>query len=728
MRIQTRIIGAAMLVVAVVSLFYAVYFVGKERRAAREQLNTTVTNNETLLKVVTAGPLYDGNVEQLDAILDSLFTDPDITRIELKEYQGNIRMYRTRTPATPQGVTIVNKVVIKRSINELGEITTEYSTARIEQRLLQSRNNIFLFSIVLVLGLSGVIFFVARGLTRPMERLTEAARDMASGHLDREIAASGAAELQSLGQSFIRLRNAIREKMADLAAQNEALQLKDRAIASSVNGIAIADPNGLITYVNPSFLRVWGYDDISEVLGRPAVDFLQDPEEAARIIETLRAGGGFTGELAGRRHDGSFFPVELSANLMTDVQGRPSYLMASFIDITERKVAEKERGQLEAQLLQAQKMESVGRLAGGVAHDFNNMLSVILGYAALMKNRLPAADPLMTSLLEIERAANRSRDLTSQLLAFSRKQVIAPKVVDLNVLIEAMQNALTRMIGEDIELRVDLAEGLWNVKIDPMQVDQIIMNLAVNARDAMPNGGTLTIETANAQFDDVSCRQRAGCRPGSFVHLTVSDNGTGMTAEALSHAFEPFFTTKEFGKGTGLGLATVYGIVSQNDGFVNISSREAQGTTIEIFLPRSVEIAAAADALPPAPHPVTAASTILLVEDDPMVRDLTNQLLVTLGHEVIVAASAAHALSLCAQQEIAIDLLMTDVVMPGMNGKELLQRVQMVRPAIRVLFMSGYTSDVIARHGVLDQGIAFIQKPFSIDDLALKIHDALGSP
>jgi PAS domain S-box-containing protein len=858
MRIQTRIIGAAILVVTVSTIVYAVYFLGKERTAVRAQLEATIKNNETLLKVVTAGPLYDGNVEQLDTILDSLFTNPDIVRIELKEFNGNIRMYRTRTPTATLGETITNRVVISRSIDELGEIYTVYSTALLEQRLLKSRSQILLFSVVLVLGLSGVIFLVAKGLTGPIERLTVAARDMANGHLDREINASGAEELQSLGQSFIRMRDAIREKMADLEAQNEALRLKDQAISSSINGIVIASPTGVITYVNTAFLQLWGYDQASDVMGRSVLAFWENTDTAAQVMQSVLTAGGSHGELRARRRDGSLIYVEFSASVVKNAAGATTHLMGSFIDVTERKIAsealqesesrlqqvvrvsnigiydhdharetiywspqqreiyglgpdetvtldgflralypedaerigqavhrahdpsgdglfdvehriirrdgairwlttrsrtffdtvdgtrrpirtvgavrditeqklaEQEREKLHAQLTQAQKMESIGRLAGGVAHDFNNMLSVILGYTTLMKGKLPAADPLMQYLQEIEHAAIRSRDLTSQLLAFSRKQVIDPKVVNLSSLIKSTQNALTRMIGEDVELRVISAEGLWNIKIDPMQVDQIVMNLAVNARDAMPNGGSLTIETANIKLDEAYCRQHAGFRPGPFVLLSVSDNGSGMNKETLSHIFEPFFTTKEFGKGTGLGLATVYGIVKQNNGFINVYSEVGQGTTFKIYLPRADGEEALAEAPSPAAAPaLSGAGTILLVEDDAMVRELTLLLLKTLGYSVLAANSPAHALSLCERKDLPIDLLMTDVVMPGMNGKELLKKANAIRPGIRVLFMSGYTANVIAHHGVLDESIKFIQKPFSIDELAQKIQNAI---
>jgi len=726
MRIRTRIITAAMLVVMVATIAYALYFVGKERNDARAQLSVTIEHNDRLLKVVTAGPLYDGNVEQLDATLDSLFSDPDIISIDLKEFNGNIRMFRTRTPAAAIGETITSRVVITRKMDELGEIITTYSTARIEQRLLQSRNNIIFFSCILILGLSVVIYLVAKGLTGPIDRLTTAAQAMANGNLDQEIGTSGAQELSSLGQSFIRMRDAIRAKMADLAAQNAAMRLKDAAIDSSINGIAIADAEGLLTYINSSFLHMWGYNDAAQVLGKPVVHFWHEEEKAAQVMETVLTGGGGVGELVAKRRDGSLFPVEFSASLVKDEAGTTVYLMGSFVDITERKRAEEEKAKLESQLLQAQKMESIGRLAGGVAHDFNNMLSVILGYAALMKSRLPAGDPLMNHVLEIEKAGIHSRDITSQLLAFSRKQIIAPRPVNLNDLITATRTTIARLIGEDIDLHFFPEKDIGKIKIDPSQVDQIVMNLAVNARDAMPGGGKLTIETETVHLDEAYCRQHLGSTPGQYVLLAVSDNGVGMDTDTLSHVFEPFFTTKEVGKGTGLGLATVYGIVRQNGGFINIYSEPGKGTMFKIYFPRIMEeeIMELEKAVE---TPFSSGTgTILLVEDDAMVRGMAAALLEEIGYNVLIAKTPMEALSICEKRDTSIDLLLTDVVMPEMKGTELRDRINAIRPGIKVLFMSGYTSNVIVHHGVLEEGVRFIHKPFSMQDLAAKVRDAIG--
>lgn len=387
------------------------------------------------------------------------------------------------------------------------------------------------------------------------------------------------------------------------------------------------------------------------------------------------------------------------------------------IDITESK-------RLQKQLLQSQRMEAVGQLTGGIAHDFNNMLSVILGHAELIKSDLPLGDPLLKSVLEIENAGLHSRDITRQLLAFSRKQIIAPKTINLNHLIANIKTTLAKLIGENIDLRFLGQRDLWNVRIDPSQVDQILFNLAGNARDAMPDGGVLTIETSNINLDEVYCASNLECRPGPYVMLSVADNGVGIEKETLSHVFEPFYTTKEMGKGTGLGLATVYGIVKQNGGFIHIYSEPGKGTTLKIHIPRlmdEIEIEATVEEALPEIYP----ATVLLVEDDDMVRRMTAALLKRIGYSVLIAESPHEALEFFKQEDTPIDLLVTDVIMPQMSGVELVAKIRLIKRDIKVLFMSGYTENVIVHQGVLKEGIHFIQKPFSKNDFARKVRDAI---
>jgi PAS domain S-box-containing protein len=423
-----------------------------------------------------------------------------------------------------------------------------------------------------------------------------------------------------------------------------------------------------------------------------------------------------------RRADGSLYPVEIHLQLM-DADGDRVFVAIAF-DITERKRAEEEREKLRAQLIQAQKMESVGRLAGGVAHDFNNMLSVIVGHAELSLMRLEEDHPLRYDLQDILKAAQRSTELTRQLLAFARKQPVAPKVLDLNETVAEMIKMLQRLIGEDIELRWLPGGSECLVEIDPSQLNQILANLCVNARDAIAGTGRVTIETESATFDDDYCAHTTGFMAGEYVLLAVSDNGCGMDKETVDKVFEPFFTTKEMGRGTGLGLATVYGIVSQNNGFITVYSEPGMGTTFRIYLPRQKTVAfVPKDA---APGTLTGGhETILLVEDEPAILKIGRAILENLGYRVLSADTPAEAVRLAEEHGGQIRLLLTDVIMPQMNGSELSQKLQNLIPGLACLFMSGYTADIIARRGVLEEGVHFIQKPFSPQVLAAKVRRIL---
>ncbi len=395
------------------------------------------------------------------------------------------------------------------------------------------------------------------------------------------------------------------------------------------------------------------------------------------------------------------------------------------VDISGIKEAEAEKEKLQAHLLQAQKMESVGRLAGGVAHDFNNMLGVILGHAEFALEKAAENHDLYTDLKEIQTAAQRSADLTRQLLTFARKQIIDPRKLDLNHTVENMLSMLRRLIGEDIDLSWEPARKLWPVKMDSSQVDQILANLCVNARDAIAGVGKLTIETGMISFDEAYCKDYAGFIPGDFVMIAVSDDGCGMDKETLNNLFEPFFTTKEVGKGTGLGLATIYGIVKQNNGFINVYSEPGQGTTFRIYLPRYSAANETHEVIQPEKPAPTGNETILLVEDEPAILNMTRMMLERKGYSVLFAASPAEAIDMAKAHADKIHLIMTDVVMPEMNGRDLSSRITALYPDIKLLFMSGYTANVIAHQGVLDEGVAFIQKPFSMKDLAVKVREVL---
>ncbi|MEW6521575.1 MAG: response regulator [Thermodesulfobacteriota bacterium] len=492
------------------------------------------------------------------------------------------------------------------------------------------------------------------------------------------------------------------------------------AVEQSPAVVLITDLAGNIEYVNPEFTRITGYSR-EEVLGKnPGIlKSGETPEEVYRDLwQTITAGGEWRGVFHNRRKDGKLFWERAAISPVRDASGAITNFIAVKEDITTQK-------SLEDQLQQAQKMELIGRLAGGVAHDFNNMLMVIRGHTELAMEQAGAGTPLYRDLQEVRRAAKRSEDLTRQLLAFARKQAVSPVVLNLNATLTGMLKMLQRLIGEDIELDWLPGLDLGNVKIDPSQIDQLLANLAVNARDAIAGNGRLTIETANRVLDAQHCADNPECAPGRYVMLAVSDTGCGMSREVLGHIFEPFFTTKEEGKGTGLGLATVYGIVRQNQGCINVYSEPGQGTTFRIYLPCSAE--QAVNVLPemPGSPPRGGLETVLIVEDERAILELGRRVLERLGYRVLTAGTPEEAIRQASEYAGPIHLLITDVVMPQMNGKELAQRLKGIIPGLKCLFMSGYTANAIANHGILDEGIVFLQKPFSVQDTAFKVRKAL---
>ncbi len=514
----------------------------------------------------------------------------------------------------------------------------------------------------------------------------------------------------------------ISEDITESRQAEESIRKLSQAIAQSPVSILITDVDGRIEFVNDKFTQVTEYSYAEAVGQNPRIikSDVTAQEEYARLWKTITSGNVWHGELRNRKKNGELFweqatiaPVRNSSNVIT-------HYVAVKEDITERK-------KLEDQFRQAQKLEAVGRLAGGVAHDFNNMLSVILGYSELIISKLKPFDPIFAHIKAVQSAANRSADLTRQLLAFSRKQTISPRVVDLNEQTKTMERLLTRIIGEDIDLMFVQKPGLWPVYMDPAQVDQILANLAVNSRDAMPDGGKLTVETSNITLGKNYGEEQLGFSPGDFVMLAVSDTGCGIDRETMEHVFEPFFTTKPEGKGTGLGLATVYGIAKQNDGFINIYSEPGQGTTVKIYLPRYSGREEAVRAERVNGRSPGGWETILLVEDEGPIREMAKTMLEGLGYKVVEAHEPGEAILLCEKYSQELHLLFTDIVMPNMNGKELETRIRAIRPGIRTLFMSGYTANAIAHLGVLDKEVCLLEKPFTLDAMARKVREALSA-
>jgi PAS domain S-box-containing protein len=505
---------------------------------------------------------------------------------------------------------------------------------------------------------------------------------------------------------------------------DESEQEHRAIIQTAMDGFCLVDLQGRLLQVNAAYCRMSGYSE-SELLTMRIGDLDVDWSEDAIIahIQKLITQGEDRFETRHRRKDGTIFFVEIGVKYHSI--NNKERIVAFLHDITSRKQAEAEKDKLATQLQQAQKMESVGRLAGGVAHDFNNMLGVILGHAEMALEKAAPAQSLHEHLAEILNAARRSAGLTRQLLAFARKQAVAPRVLNLNETIAGMIKMLERMIGEQISLNWRPGANLWPVKVDPSQIDQILANLCVNARDAISDIGRIIIETGNCVLDDAYCNAHAGFVPGEYVRIAVSDSGCGMDAEALRHVFEPFFTTKEVGLGTGLGLATVYGAVKQNNGYINVHSDLGLGTSITIYLPRCREKAVTLR-VEETPAPRRDRVTTLLVEDEPAILKLATIILKRHGHNVLAASTPGEAIRLAGEYGGDINLLITDVIMPEMNGHSLAKNLQLLYPNIKILFMSGYTADVIADNNMLHESVCFMQKPFSLQDLASKVTEALG--
>jgi PAS domain S-box-containing protein len=506
-------------------------------------------------------------------------------------------------------------------------------------------------------------------------------------------------------------------RLFDTLSANE--QRLRQIVDTAHEGIWVTDTQRVTTFANPRMCEILRVDP-KDFIGQSALQFVlqDDRSESERRQARRRAGVAERVELKLRRKDGVVIDVAVSVSSMRGAQGEFMGSLALVTDITDSK-------SVEEQLRQSQKMEAVGRLAGGVAHDFNNMLSVILSFTSLALDELPPDSSVRADLQEVLRAGERSRELTKQILAFSRKQLLAPQILDPNASLRALEPMLRRLIGEDVQLKLTLDPQLGRVRADPNQLEQVLMNLAVNARDAMPRGGMLTIETMNVELDQQYTKTHLETTPGPHVMIAVTDTGVGMDHATQARVFEPFFTTKGPGEGTGLGLSTVFGIVKQSGGSIWLYSEPGRGTTFKIYFPRSDEREVTTSARP-VPARSLGNETILLVEDEAMLRNLVASILRRAGYQVLVAARPSEALSLAQSHAGHIDLLFTDVVMPEFTGKQLAEKILAMRPTIRVLYMSGYTENTIVHHGVLDEGIVFLPKPLTPDAVLDKVRTALS--
>ncbi len=506
----------------------------------------------------------------------------------------------------------------------------------------------------------------------------------------------------------------------------EALRQSEISFRSMVDeapyGIYRVGEDGRFLRVNPALQKMVGYEAPNELLNANlGTEVFRNPVDFERLVELLGSVGEFKDvEVDWKRKDGTPITVRCSGRHINDSEGGGPYFEAFAEDVTERRV-------LERQLRMAAKMEAIGRLSGGIAHDFNNLLGVIIGYSQVLRRKLGTENPLYEHAEEVEKAGQRAVSLTRQLLAFSRQQILTPVVLDPNALVSDMEKMLPRLLGEDIVVSIHLDPELGRVKADQGQIEQVVMNLAVNARDAMPGGGKLVIATSNVELDQAYARQHPGAKPGRYVMLAVTDSGMGMSSETLAHIFEPFFTTKEVGKGTGLGLATVYGVVKQSGGYVWVDSELGKGASFQIFLPRIEETVAPTAAGPLQIENLRGTETVLLVEDADALRKLARSFLLDHGFQVLAASNGEEAVEVARNHAAPIHLLLTDVVMPGMNGKALADRLLAKSPKLKVVYISGYTDSFIAGHGVLEEGTHLLHKPFTEDALIRKIREVLDA-
>ncbi len=690
---KTTILAAVLLL----ALFCAVVLV--HDHYARKKAHARIASHADIV----ANALWNHNQQGAAQYLSLACRSHNYASIVVRDIRGKIFQHSSGEAPTPldrffTALHLMPRVTLSSPVRYdnkvIGTIQAEWNCDTIYFDI------IFLVVLVMVFA----IFQLYRGLVHEKKMLEERV-------------ANRTGELSAVNTN---LQQAINKHKKSKQALEQSEERYRAYFEENIAGAYISSPAGQLITCNREYLRIFGFADKRQALDTAVSDIYNTKSDRDRFLENLVRKKRVSGhETIFRRTDGTLIHLIENAAAVFDENGNLDHIRGFLLDITEQR-------SLESQLIQTQKMESIGRLAGGVAHDFNNMLNVILGHTDLALDKVDPSDSLHNNLQQIRKAASHSAEITKKLLGFARKQTISPKTLDLNETVEGMFNMLRRLIGEDIDLLWQPAGKLWPVKIDPSQVDQILANLCVNARDAIADRGKITIETGIKTFDTSYCADHPGFVPGDFVLLAVSDNGCGMDQDTLANLFEPFFTTKGVGKGTGLGLSTVYGIVKQNNGFINVYTEQGTGTTFHVYLPRSGDETADIPKESSAPMPTGNGETILIVEDEDAILELLQAMLLQLGYAVLAESSPCKALELARAHDGRIHLLITDVVMPEMNGREMAGQMTALYPDIRLLFMSGYTANVIAHQGVLEKGVQFIQKPFSMQQIAVKVDTALN--
>jgi PAS domain S-box-containing protein len=762
--LQTKFLVGTLLVVAAVMSALVLIVEHRQRDAIIREVQKRGDALARDLAAISTSPLVLYNYTQLEQNVTRLTTETDVAYAMILDRDGRIAAHSHR----PEVVgTLVTGPVLDRILSTEGALVQEirgsdggglydfavpirvdaerWGTARIglsrrrmDAEIVTTRRRLVLLAVLVLAGAGLASALVARRIARPVWQLAAGAAAISRGELVQRVEPTTSDEIGQLATAFNDMARQLHEQRTALLQQRTALEaahgelrrrfaelsdLKsytDHVLDSLLTGIVTIDLDGHVITLNGAAETLLGSLAGSAARGRHVTDVLGHCPELVAILQAAiqwRTGRTVTVTLPNRQ--GGAVPVEVTTSTLKGGDEQDLGVIVVLRDLTAVRA-------LEAQLRHAQKMEAVGRLAGGVAHDFNNLLTVITGRSQLLLLKLQPDSPLRRDVELVEETAHRASALTRQLLAFSRKQLVQPRVVDLNEVVRGMETMLSRLIGEDITLATHLDPTAGCVRADPAQLEQMIVNLAVNARDAMPLGGRLTLETSFVRLDDGFARHNLGLRPGPHVRLVVRDTGVGMDSLIKTHLFEPFFTTKGPGKGTGLGLATVYGIVTQSGGAIRVDSEPGQGATFTIDFPR---VDAPADLRDPgitaaAPH---GSETVLLVEDEPAVRGLARDILHQQGYTVLEAADGDEALRVGREHGGPIHLLVTDVVMPQMGGRELSDRLKAGRREIKVLYVSGYTDDAILHQGVSETGTAFLPKPFSASALAHKVREVLDA-
>lgn len=774
--VRSKLTVALSALIATIALFIYLYFPARLKQQATEALISRAKGISEMTAYSASPALYFNDSLAGEQVANGALKDATVTYVRIEDSDGRLftqvspglahhhvyRLDSAHSEFTEDGCTYRTQNDIEFNGQEIGTLFMGFDAEPLEALVENSRSAVGLLSLaVLVVGII-VVFIISTMISGPLMRMVDVAEDIARGNLSRRVESGTGSEIGRLATSFNNMVASLQSAQHELSEQNRHLEervesrTKDlvqevserrraedaleaqhtflrQVIDINPNFVFVKDREGRFTLVNEAVAEAYG-TTVKDLVGKTDADFNANTTEVEafrrddlQVMNSLEE--RFIAEEPITDSSGKLRWLQTIKRPLHASDGTVGHVLGVATDITVRKQAEEALRTSEEQLRQAQKMEAIGKLAGGVAHDFNNILAVIMGRCEIMLATMRPEDPLLAPVKEVDAAASRASALTRQLLAFSRRQVLEARPLSLNACVENMKTMLQRLIGEHIELRASLNPAAGTVLADPGQIEQVIMNLAVNARDAMPNGGTLTMSTGNIDVDGVKTRLSADIAPGQYVYIAVSDTGHGMDESTCSRIFEPFFTTKAAGKGTGLGLSTVYGIVKQSSGHVLVESTPGKGTTFTVLLPRSEAVVEESEVPNAATASLTAhrGQTILLIEDEEGVRQLVDQTLTMAGYKILTASNGVEAMKRIRTDSRIIDLVITDVIMPGLSGPDVVSQIQKTRPDIRVIFMSGYADLGVVNDDILAAGHALLQKPFRLDNLRTLVADTLGS-